>query len=96
MNNRFSLRFVNNITGIEKEPAAASLLNYKISENAIYLSTVGNLLIKDVFVYDLQGRLVSQQLRINNDAVNISLPKGLYLVKVVTDSGIQTIKAIIK
>lgn len=50
-----------------------------------------------VFIYDLTGRMIHKSSNYNNDYANIKAPttKGIYIGKVESQEGIQTIKFLI-
>jgi len=96
MDNRFSLRFVKTTTGIDENVDEANGLLHSVNAGTVRLWTANNSLIKDVEVYDLQGRMIIQRTNVNETEEEISLSRGLYLLRVTTDKESRTIKTIIK
>ncbi|ESU23745.1 hypothetical protein FEDK69T_11510 [Flavobacterium enshiense DK69] len=95
-NNRFVLRFANATLGnADFETNVDSVLVY--ANEGINVSSSSER-IKDVFVYDVLGRLVAERKEVNTTSVslqNVRKTQGALLVKVVLDNGQTTTKKVL-
>ncbi|MCD7973280.1 MAG: VCBS repeat-containing protein [Candidatus Azobacteroides sp.] len=94
VHNRFYVSFINSPTSIPEElkPANQGIDIIKTKEGVKVISVDGSSL-KDVVVYDLQGRNLMRQKDINSLVSEIYIPvKGIFLVKASSDTATRTMK----
>lgn len=81
------------ITGVD-EAAGQNTLVY-IKDNAIYAVGSSGNLIQQLYVYDVQGKLIHAGTNLNTPTYTLdNLPHGsdIYLVKVITEKGVKNVK----
>lgn len=86
-------------TGEEEENEAYEMLNeisaYPNPNNGVFALNTQNSEEKDIYVYDILGKVVYSKQRITDKVLDIDIsssPKGVYLVKVIFDGKTETIK----
>lgn len=92
---RFELRFSTELLSIDNNQPTDGNIKYTTAGRTLLIYTEDNVLLKDVIIYDLQGRLVTNN-KVNNETFSISLPKGVYVVRATSDSNSQVFKVIIQ
>jgi hypothetical protein len=91
---RFFIRISKSVTGLE-ESIAGKVIVYESNGLIQVVSTASNP-IKEVAVYDLQGVLVYKA-SVRNEishTVNMNRPAGAYIVKVVSEKGVNNVKVV--
>ncbi|MCD7971475.1 MAG: T9SS type A sorting domain-containing protein, partial [Candidatus Azobacteroides sp.] len=92
--NRFTLSFVRQGTGMAAGQEKANRLRAWVSNGLLEVYSDGEA-IEQVGIYDLQGRLLLRSGKLEAYHYRESFPhKGLYLVRIKTGSGMQTIKVV--
>lgn len=83
IDDRFELQFIRSTTGIEdsEQPNDKQVIQYRILQNNILVSTSNGENLKDITVFDLQGRIVYTMDKINRQEINMELTKGMYIIK---------------
>ncbi len=96
-NTRFKLVYTNKTLGLSNNVFDKTGVTVFKKEGVFHINTNG-IIMKDVFVFDIQGRLIYKQSKINSDTTTLSglkAPNGVLLMKIVSDKNeTVTIKAI--
>ncbi|HUH51330.1 MAG TPA: T9SS type A sorting domain-containing protein [Flavobacterium sp.] len=87
----------------DAENCALNIISFEENKISIYPNPVSDMLyfeatdtiIEKIMVFDLSGRKILEQNQVNNLSVS-DLQKGNYILKIVSDKGIQTEKIIVK
>jgi hypothetical protein len=85
------------VLSIDEKSENATLDVYPNPSNGSFTINAGNNDLKEVYVYDAMGKVVYSKKNTIEQTFQIDvteLPKGLYLVKVISNSGIQVQKVI--
>ncbi len=92
--NRFYLTFVKNTTGISaSEMGKTTGVEVYSSEGTIHIISVDNALLKEVTLYDIQGRIVQTKKNINDTRMSIPAEKNkIYLVRAVSGTTSRSVK----
>ena len=70
-----------------------STINVYSFGNDIYVTNESNEQIKDIQVYDINGRLIHRGVAQNNpEVINVTAANGIYIVRVVTDTMVRNYK----
>ena len=78
-------------TGIHN--AEMSAINVYSYGNDIYVTNESNEQIKDVQVYDMNGRMIHRGMVQNNpEVINVTAANGIYIVRVVTETSVRNFK----
>ena len=78
-------------TGVHS--ADMSAINVYSYGNDIYVTNESNEQIKDVQVYDINGRLIHKGMAQSNpEVINVQAANGIYIVRVVTDTMVRNFK----
>ncbi len=73
--------------------AEMSVINVYSYGNDIYVTNESNEQIKDVQVYDINGRLVHRGMAQSNpEVINVTTANGIYIVRVVTETMVRNFK----
>ena len=73
--------------------AEMSVINVYSYGNDIYVTNESNEQIKDVQVYDINGRLVHRGMAQSNpEVINVTTANGIYIVRVVTETTVRNFK----
>lgn len=90
-NNRFVLVFEANLAIADNSFSANNVIFYK-DQGGLHLTTEG-IIMKDIFIYDLMGRLLYEANTINSSTITINeinQTKQIVLLKIV-DQALQTV-----
>ncbi|GAA0716821.1 hypothetical protein GCM10009430_12920 [Aquimarina litoralis] len=96
---QFTIMF-DNLLSIEDEILERELNIYPVpSKNVIYIPRVTNVALKNIEIFDVRGKIIISQQLNKNDIINTiditSIPSGLYLITIYSETG-STTKRIIK
>lgn len=95
-NDRFELRFSTKGSGIEEAPESLSNISYQVMGSTFFVATLDmSEIIKDVLVYDLNGRLIYKKSP-NAPSLSFNLPSGVFVVKIASESEVEVAKIMIK
>ena len=88
---RFATEEVIDTTGIQD--AAMTTINVYSIGNQIYVTNKSNEQIKDVQVYDMNGRLIHKGMAQSNpEVITVNTANGIYIVRVVTNTVVRNFK----
>ena len=70
-----------------------SAINVYSYGNDIYVTNESNEQIKDIQVYDINGRLIHRGVAQSNpEVINVTAANGIYIVRVVTNTTVSNFK----
>jgi hypothetical protein len=101
-NDRFKLVFrqleESSIVIESAEEVSSIAISYNSKFSELNLTNTGNIIIKDIVLYDILGNEIkSIRLNTNSDVkLSVSAITGLYIVKINTENGVETKKIIIE
>ena len=92
--NRFFIRISKSTTGLQE--TLAGKVNVFESNGLIQVISNASSPIKEVEVYDLQGALIYKEIAINaiSHTIGKYLPSGMYVVKVISEKGVDNVKVV--
>ena len=94
-NGRFYLRIAQGSTGIDK-PIDETIQAYEANE-VIHIISSPNDLIKQIYIYDIQGHILYNNTSINTDIYQVKAPfesQQILIVKVATENNTENVKLI--
>jgi hypothetical protein len=81
----------------EEREMAGNISAYPNPNNGSFTLNTGTIEEKDIYVYDVLGKIVFQKNKVTEKTIDINIPsspKGIYMVKVISDDRTETIKII--
>ena len=91
-NGRYLLTFASNI----EDDMMESITISSIERGSIWVTSDVNDVIKDIIVYDINGRVCKQLSSINHYSETIAIENGIYIVKVNTEQATTTAKVFVR